>query len=1048
MKTNLENPILNSPYAEPKAYWAFAGNQITDVPHLGRRLSTSFMPIAAPARRQRNRALPLDDIPTLDLPAENELVNQIRVLVGSWRAKGRPGLSAASRELLEYWLRPNRQRRLYFAQVEAVETAMFLAEAADREGAGWILQALRTTARDVNRGLYRTAFKLATGAGKTAVMAMIIAWQTLNRRSDPSRGIFSDCFLVVAPGITIRDRLLELRPDYPRSTYKQLDLVPPERETDLGSAIVKIISYHAFLPREEIATSKLSRQTLGRPDGFKESDAVVADRVCGEFGRRRNIVVLNDEAHHCYLERAAGQEEEADDLSGEDRRDAADQNEEARRWLLGLLAIDRKFSIRNVFDLSATPYYLKGSGHREGTIFPWVVSDFGLMDAIEAGLVKVPRLPVSDNADESLPKYRNLWPHIEADLPKRVNSAQQLEDSKRLGPPQLPVVLEGALRTLYGHYSARLDEYLADERAQAEGRMAPVFIVVCNNTRTSKLIYDWIAGAQLLVAGVANVRAGSLTAFSNEDAYLGTGKPRTLLIDSKQLDRDDNLSAEFKRLAGGEISRWKDEYRSRMPGHDAEELTDEDLMREVLNSVGKRGRLGESIRCVVSVSMLTEGWDANTVTHILGVRAFGSQLLCEQVIGRGLRRQSFAMEPRTVEVEGQTIEFESFSPEYADVFGIPFQAISRGNGPPPPQRDPVHVRALPEREPLSITFPRVVRYRWELPKERLDALFGTESHMFLTRDHVPTEVLNLPVVGRSVVLNLDALKAIRRQEVEFLLARLVLEKYYRADWISAPTLEVDIARSAERQASYRSGASEWGPDSALEAFRFPDLLKISRRWLDECVTCGEGAFIQLLSLAEMGHRAADRIQAGITRRFSGTARILPVLHPYEPHGTTVGAEMFTRKAVVEPNPLKNPFNYVICDTEFWEQTMARCLDDMPEVLRYIKNEGQALSFLIPYEDAGLRRDYMPDFIVWLDDGRGDADPLKVIVECKGRVNQNADDKKKWTESYWLPAVNNLGTYGRWDYLLISQDPSSTPYALRQLLMLRKSGARHGTGAHQ
>jgi type III restriction enzyme len=192
-----------------------------------------------------------------------------------------------------------------------------------------------------------------------------------------------------------------------------------------------------------------------------------------------------------------------------------------------------------------------------------------------------------------------------------------------------------------------------------------VFIVVCPNTIVSKLVYDWIAGTQTPVKHGPTVgRPGRLDLFSNIENGKTLARPRTILVDSKQLESGEALSKDFKDAAAGEIEAFKDAYRNSNLGADVDKLTEEDLLREVMNTVGKKGKLGEGVRCVVSVAMLTEGWDANTVTHILGLRAFRSQLLCEQVVGRGLRRRSYA-----VNEQGR------FEPEYANVYGIPFAFI-------------------------------------------------------------------------------------------------------------------------------------------------------------------------------------------------------------------------------------------------------------------------------------------------------------------------------------------------------------------------------------
>jgi type III restriction enzyme len=277
--------------------------------------------------------------------------------------------------------------------------------------------------------------------------------------------------------------------------------------------------------------------------------------------------------------------------------------------------------------LSATPFFLRGSGYEEGTLFPWVVSDFALIDAIECGIVKLPRVPVSDNAvNANMPVFRNLWDHIGKSMSKK-GAAKAGE----LDPHQVPNELQTALHALYTHYEGEFEDW-----KRAGVSVPPVFIVVCNNTANSKLIYEWLSGWQREIDGeTRTIHHGHLRLFSNYDT-LGNPLPRmnTLLIDSRQIETGEAIDPKFRDAAKSEIEQFRREKAQREGAAAIESVSDEDLLREVMNTVGKEGRLGEQIRCVVSVSMLTEGWDTNTVTHILGVRAFGTQLLCDASAGR------------------------------------------------------------------------------------------------------------------------------------------------------------------------------------------------------------------------------------------------------------------------------------------------------------------------------------------------------------------------------------------------------------------------------
>ena len=509
-------------------------------------------------------------------------------------------------------------------------------------------------------------------------------------------------------------------------------------------------------------------------------------RDLGATGKdTQQVVVFNDEAHHCYSDRPVTSGEK---LSAEEK----DANEQARVWFKGLHAVAKHVGIKQIYDLSATPYYLAGYGYNEGHLFPWTVSDFSLMDAIESGIVKVPRTPVDDDADHPLVTYLRLWDFIGEKLPKR--AAKGTVDNWIPQPE-----LEGALRSLHRSYTKAFEHW--ESALQRYGQTPPVFIVVCPNTVVSKLVYDWIAGQSVEVDGelVAH-KPGNLDLLSNVVDGKPLARPRTILIDSAQLESGEGMKADFKAAAAAEIAAFKSEYRLRNPGADVDKITEDELLREVMNTVGKAGKLGEQVRCVVSVSMLTEGWDANTVTHILGVRAFRSQLLCEQVVGRGLRRRSYAVNPDT----------GCFEPEYANVYGIPFQFISsdRPVADPLPPKPVVEVGAVEGREHLRITFPKLDGYRVELPDEPI-WLDTTDADPFeIGPNTVPRWVEIQGVVGESERESGDR-RRYRTQEVAFALAKRILDTRFTT-----------------------------GEDR--QPWRFPELVGIATQWLQHCVTVAPG----------------------------------------------------------------------------------------------------------------------------------------------------------------------------------------------------------------
>jgi type III restriction enzyme len=469
------------------------------------------------------------------------------------------------------------------------------------------------------------------------------------------------------------------------------------------------------------------------------------------------------------------------------------------------------------------------------------------------------------------------------------------------------------------------------------------------------------------------------------------------------------MSPEFKKIARLEIEEFKAELRQRFPGRDVEKITDEDLLREVMNTVGKPGKLGEHVKCVVSVSMLTEGWDAKTVTHILGVRAFGTQLLCEQVVGRGLRRRNYETNAKGM-----------FEPEYAEVYGVPFSFLPVAAATPDVIiRPTTHVQALEERAACEITFPRVAGYRYDLPVERLSARFSKDSLMTLTTERVPFWTENAPIVGESSIQTLDDLKTRRLQEVAFLLAKLTLEKYFRCDG----------QHQTDRAEEHRF-------DSEVQTWRFPDLLAITRRWLDECLVCKDNTFPQMLLLIEWAHDAADKIYLSIVASAEGTKTLKPILQPYNTVGSTRYVDFETARPVYATHPDFCHVSHVVADTESWEQKMAQALEELGAeglVFSYVKNHN--VGFAIPYSIRDDERLYFPDFIVRLDDGHGREDPLNLILEVSGLPRPDKAAKVSHARSCWVPAINNHGAFGRWAFIEI-EDPWCGKKLIREKLALR------------
>ncbi len=507
----IENPILNSPFSEPTRHFKFADEGITDEIVEGRRISSYFVPIAQ--SRKKGKQLEFDTEWTKDRIEENRLVNQIRPRVKLWREGGHPGVTPVTAQLLAYWTNPDREKKLFFCQIEALETAIYITEAAKKYGDLWIENDVRTGNDTSNPGLPRTAFKMATGSGKTVVMAMLIAWQALNKLTSPQDARFTETFLIVTPGITIRDRLRVLLPNDPENYYRQRDILSAELLDRLQQARILITNFHGFQLREKVVAGKLTKSILaeGNQGAFTETPDQMVRRVCRELGNKKNIIVINDEAHHCYRRKPDGQDEK---LTGDDRKEAEKRDKDARVWISGIEAVQAKIGVKAVYDLSATPFFLRGSGWPEGTLFPWVVSDFSLIDAIESGIVKVPRVPVSDDSmTGEQPTYRELWYRIREHLPRKGRKTEAVS-----GEPNLPVELQGALHSLYGNYEKYYRQWECNAEARAKGQTPPVFIVVCNNTNVSKLVFDYVAGWEKPVGDKTLVQAGQLPIFRNDDA--------------------------------------------------------------------------------------------------------------------------------------------------------------------------------------------------------------------------------------------------------------------------------------------------------------------------------------------------------------------------------------------------------------------------------------------------------------------------------------------------------------------------------------------------
>lgn len=982
MSSKDNNPILNTPYDEPSRHYATdnSGNLNYKDVRPGRRLFVPDVPQVPLGQQAQGGMFDLNDF---QAEYGTHLVNRLREEVRRWRESGYSGItSRVTRDLLNFWFRnPERQahQSLFFAQREAVETAIWLNELAPQSNAGsHALKRLRDAHVAQCDGLSRFAFKMATGTGKTVVMACLILYHFLNRREYRNDTRFADYFLVVAPGITIRDRLsvlfpdaTEARPQEAHDYYRARYLVPSAYANALPELAHRLVvtNYHDFLPRVLSGNKRAPTDGKIGLDGAKtearEDSALVVRRVLKSFKPGRRLLVINDEAHHCYLPRAKGKDTELDNSETENARAAV--------WFSGVKGVSERFKLQAVYDLSATPYYLSGSGYPAYSLFPWVVSDFGLIEAIEAGLVKIPYLPVEDSSHAiEEPVLRNLYEHCRDDLPKKGSRGQRKADKKQeKGTPQgesepnIPALVRSALDQFYRHYT----EYEQGLRKKGEQRAdmfsePPVFIVVCNNTQVSREVFKHIAGYETVAEnGEPYVVPGRLDLFSNFDPVTRQprNRPPTLLIDSDALEHSGQIDDSFKKIFAPEIERFKREYRVRHPERSVEALIDADLLREVVNTVGKPNALGSHIRCVVSVSMLTEGWDANTVTHVMGLRAFGSQLLCEQVAGRALRRRQYFIDPKT----------GKFPPEYAHIIGVPFKLYKGGETgfAEPPQY--ATLRALPERDELEIRFPNLVGYRVDTAPNELRAEFSGVPKYKLDTTRIPVHnTLGTAVSDERQVLEVK-IDEIRDQYVVFHLTQIMMR-----------SMAGNVAERADMRL-------------------FGTVRKIVQQWYDEVLeVVGEAdPKWKRLVIYENPTPTTESINRGILSHAAEHERVLPLLNHYNPTGST--AHVFGHTAKPTYPGKKSHVNLVVADTDLWEQVAAKHLDRIKEVESYVKNA--FLGFNIPYVQDGKEHRYQPDYIVRLRTPK--LRRANLILEITG-FNRDKAIKRWYVRERWLPAVNN------------------------------------------
>ncbi len=1023
-----DNPILNSPYHQPTLHYDTDSEGSLDYNNIcrGRRIFKTDSAVIPARQTGQKEAFEWNDNAAEYI---THIINLCRNEVGLWRVACYPNTTRITKELLIFWFNnPERlvTKKLFFAQQEAVETAIWINEIAEKSNAGQhILNLLHHGQQTVSDSpadqLPRIAFKMATGSGKTVVMACLVCYHYFNRQEYRNDTRFADYFLIVAPGVTIKSRLGVLFVDTKNKNPKDIEdyyrvrgLIPTNMEHRLENLNARLVitNYHTFEPKilqgnkRSPFDGKVNLKGEKIDTDNKEDFAQVVKRTLGKFKSGSRVLILNDEAHHCYLPKSKSKTTDNEE---------ADENARAAVWFSGLREIAKRFKLQSVYDLSATPYYLTGSGYTPYSLFPWVVSDFGLIEAIESGLVKIPFLPESDNTQElTMPVLRDLYRKVvEQDpnaFPRKGVRTQKRDASQegtvfREAPPKLPALVKGALDQFYNHYV----EYDKGIRKHREDKVnlfsaPPVFIVVCNNTAVSKEVYKYVAGYEYtLENGEKMVVDGIKELFSNYEPNTKTAKkrPPTLLIDSDALENGEQINDDFKKIFLSEIEAFKQTY-ARLHGQGStEKISDAEILREVVNTVGQQGKLGSHIRCVVSVSMLTEGWDANTVTHIMGLRAFGSQLLCEQVAGRALRRISYLLKTYRVDT-GEEIDLkdkhkfkpenliEKFPPEYAHIIGVPFKMFKGGTtGPPPAPDDLTHIASMHDRQTaMEIQFPNVVGYRVENYDGEIKYDFSAIENYEIDGSKFPTEtIMTSPISASEEKLQVKSVLEKRDQELIFGITKELIKRHF-CDEEDNPRFQ-----------------------------KFNKLKTIVAEWYNEkVIVLNQKPEFKKLLFFDDPKKIVDHIVRGINPQHNTTEHIRPVFNYYNKFSSTKYVNGNTVKDVYPTK--KSHINYVVMDSG-WEGICAKTLEEIETVECYVKN--QFLGFTIPYVKEGKDRMYFTDFIARVKGKDGTIKNL--MIEISGMSKDKAE--KKWfVENRWMPAVNALKEkygYPEWHFIEVADD---------------------------
>lgn len=932
MAGSIDKLIINSPYQEPQKHWFYD------------RENRNFH--IREGRRPAGYVIATPDSKAFDDPGifvEIDLVNKIRPRVKTWREAGYPGVTGITKRLLEHWQAPEerKDRRFFFCQLEAIETLIWLTEAPAAEKVGIDIKG--------DGGAFeRWCSKMATGSGKTIIMAMIIAWNFLNKITRPTDTQFSKYALVVAPGLTVKSRLQVLQPTHEQNYYEEFNIVPAALMDKLRQGKVIINNWHSLAwDTQEKLDEKIKKRQLRTVDKRKRmeiSDEAYIRQVLGVMPNARNIIVLNDEAHHAWRinPEAVGKYKR--------QRDMKDSAEEATIWVGGLDRINKARGILRCFDLSATPFAPSGKKAAEEALFTWIVSDFGLNDAIESGLVKTPRVVIRDDSKRTKEWKSRLY-HIYADDEVKDDINRKTDETE-----PLPDLL------LNAYYLLGKDWLEAKRKWEATGhKVPPVMITVANRTETSSRIKYAFDRKKILISELCIPE-------------------RTLQIDSKVLD-----GAEAETEAIEIMTNTEDNLPKLSKKEQAE------LLRQTVDTVGKEGAPGAQIQNVISVGMLSEGWDAKTVTHIMGLRAFSSQLLCEQVVGRGLRRVSYDVG-----------EDGLFEPEYVNIFGVPFTFLPHEGGgetPPPPPKPKTKIESSKEKKQHEISWPNVLRIdHVYTPKLSLDwtkvKVLELDPYESITEAELAAIIAGKPNPRIQAAIGLERIaENTRVQTIIFRIASTIYNSEKRPDWKgSKEVFLIEVVR-------------------IIDQFLKSDKIRIKNNLFS-----GDDTKRKILIILNM-NKIVQHIWSEI--KAVNTEKLTPIFDKEKPIRSTNDVRTWYTSKPCEWTE-KSHISHCVYDSR-WEAAEAYFLDKSDLVKSFVKNDH--LGFAILYNFKGVIRKYYPDFIIQLANG------AYLVLETKGVDNQQDQVKREYLNE-WVQAVNEHEGFGKW-YWDVSFHPSDIEQKLKE-----------------